>query len=240
MVPELFYDEPVAVVGDIHGCLDALRALLRLLGERPILVVGDVIDRGPDSRGVIELLIDRKARGVRGNHEDWFLRWASGAGLPPIALAPHIGGAATLASYGVTGEAGAMRNQGHRVPEHHLRWLRELPTAAGLSVCEQRYWLIHAGVDPSALDGLPDGASIGDIVPWLVSQDSPSLLWGAVPPEETMPTDRAVIMGHMSVRKAVLREHVIGIDTGAGTHAWGQLSAVLLPERRVVSVPGLG
>lgn len=236
MVPEYTFDEPVAVIGDIHGCADALGTLLRLIGKRPILVIGDVIDRGPDSRGVLDILIEHGARGVRGNHEEWFLRWITCGELPPIVLAPHIGGAATLASYGVVGSIEEMREQRSRIPKHHIAWLESLPLVAGLSVVGESYWLIHTGVDASALEGLPAGARVEDIVPWLAEKNSPSLLWGSVPPSETMPLDRTVIMGHMCAKEPVVLPHVIGIDTGAGTHQWGQLSALLLPEKRVISV----
>lgn len=91
---------PVAVIGDIHGRRDLLDALLARLGDMPIICVGDVCDRGPDTRGVLDRLIERRALGVFGNHDLWLAAWASGEGFDRLALG--IGGAATLASYGVT------------------------------------------------------------------------------------------------------------------------------------------
>ena len=95
--------EPVAVVGDIHGRLDLLDRLLVALGTRRVFVIGDVVDRGPDSRGVIDRLIQRETVGVRGNHEEWLLAWLRGEGLDDWAIRPKMGGLATLRSYGATG-----------------------------------------------------------------------------------------------------------------------------------------
>ena len=90
---------PVAVIGDIHGRADLLERLLRQLGRMPIFVVGDVNDRGPDTCGVIELLLKRGAGGVRGNHEDWLCQFVDGRGFDSMALNPMFGGAATLKSW---------------------------------------------------------------------------------------------------------------------------------------------
>ena len=90
---------PVAVIGDIHGRADLLARLLAQLGEMPVFVVGDVCDRGPDTREVIEQLVARGARGVRGNHEDWLCQFVDGRGFDSVALNAMFGGAATLRSY---------------------------------------------------------------------------------------------------------------------------------------------
>lgn len=71
-----------AVIGDIHGRADLLEQLLAMIPrQRKVLVAGDLCDRGPDTRRVLDLLIARGARGALGNHEEWFLRWARGDGF---------------------------------------------------------------------------------------------------------------------------------------------------------------
>lgn len=116
------FDGPVAVIGDVHGQSELLRALLARLGNMPVIVVGDLCDRGPDTRGVIDQLIVRGAIGVFGNHDLWLAAWAAGEGFDSLALG--IGGATTLASYGVT--VADAPNRGDAVPEAHRRWLLEL------------------------------------------------------------------------------------------------------------------
>ena len=70
-VDEVHVSGPVAVIGDIHGRSDLSARLLVELRDMPVFILGDVGDRGPDTSGVTELLVQREARGVRGNHEDW-------------------------------------------------------------------------------------------------------------------------------------------------------------------------
>ncbi|MBE7438893.1 MAG: serine/threonine protein phosphatase [Spirochaetales bacterium] len=64
-------------IGDVHGCLDELRALLKkcnLSADDRVILTGDLINRGPDSRGVVDLVREKGYECVRGNHEDYFLR----------------------------------------------------------------------------------------------------------------------------------------------------------------------
>jgi len=195
------FDRPVAVIGDIHGRLDLLDQLLRRLPARmPIVVVGDVIDRGPDSRGVIERLLQRGAIGVRGNHEEWFIRWATGQGLDRAALNLKLCGAPTLRSYGVNTLIPAeIETRRDRVPDAHRAWLCGLPVALDLEVRGDRYWVIHAGV-PSTVELA--GLMIHEVVPHLAEQHPASLTWPSNDPEMMLPVDRPVIMGHVGQRRA--------------------------------------
>src|SRR5688572_21555139 len=84
-VKTLRYEQPVAVIGDIHGRADLLARLLEALpADMPILVTGDVGDRGPDTRGVLDLLLARGAEGTRGNHDEWLTTWALGGPFDPF------------------------------------------------------------------------------------------------------------------------------------------------------------
>ena len=230
------FDGPVAVIGDVHGASDLLRRLLaRLPPDMPVISMGDVGDRGPDTRGVVDQLLGRGALGVRGNHEEWVLRWIRGGGFDPFALHPGMGGSATLASYGVTSrEARTITGQWRQVPEAHRDWFLGLPLVLDLTVGDTPYWLLHAGV-PSA-DVLPRGLSPADVVPWLVRHRPETLLWDKSRPQDMLPVDRTVIMGHLRLGEAVDTGSVIAIDTGAGTNRDGRLTAVILPERRFVQV----
>jgi serine/threonine protein phosphatase 1 len=228
-------DGPVAVIGDIHGGDDLLAELLPQLGDLPVLVTGDVCDRGPDTRSVIEMLLARDAGGVRGNHEDWVLAWQDGHGFDSIALHPMFGGAATLASYDVAGrDRREIEEQRWRMPAPHRAWLSDLPLAVDLWVEGEAFWLVHAGVPASWRAPRLDPR---EIVPWMVRHTPHDLTWVHTPPEAVMRTDRTVVMGHYPIDEPVDLGHVIGLDTGAGI--WGprgRLTAVVLPERRFVTV----
>ncbi len=110
-------------IGDIHGCLDALKHLWKVINPQAndhVIFVGDYVDRGPNSKGVIDFLIslqsDYKVSFLSGNHEEKFLL----AKLNNIELEQwleHWGGVETLASYGVDGISD--------IPEAHWEFLRK-------------------------------------------------------------------------------------------------------------------
>jgi serine/threonine protein phosphatase 1 len=134
-------------VGDVHGCLDKLVRLLgrcRLhCGARPmrLVFIGDYIDRGPQSRGVVEVVMEtqKAAAGpvicLRGNHEAMALA-AAAEGGDMEALWLMNGGGATLRSYGIRHAAA--------LPAEHLAWFASLP----LFYDDGRRYFVHAGVDP--------------------------------------------------------------------------------------------
>lgn len=227
----------VAVIGDIHGRLDLLDALLARLGDIPIVSAGDVCDRGDDTRGVIDRLMEREALGVRGNHEEWLIRWASGDGFDDFALSPAMGGSATLASYDVDpmGSIGDIEEQHVRVPLAQRRWLAGLPLALSLRVAGHRYWVVHAGLPPRFR--IPKTLDPQYRVAWLCANHPQMMTWAKMHPEACIRTDGTVIMGHVPLPKPIDADHVIAVDTGAGT--WGPqgaLTAIVLPERVFISV----
>lgn len=129
-------------IGDIHGCAAALRALLdeiRPTAADTIVTIGDHIDRGPDTRGVIDTLLDLRRRcrlvSLLGNHEEMLFSARSSHDMLDRWL--EYGGAATLASYGPGGL--------HAMPPDHVAFLDscrlyyEIPT----------HFFIHANYDPN-------------------------------------------------------------------------------------------
>ncbi|NJN76270.1 MAG: serine/threonine protein phosphatase [Synechococcaceae cyanobacterium RL_1_2] len=125
------------VIGDIHGHFHALRALLNFMEptqDDQIYFLGDLIDRGPHSNKVVELVMEHNYACLRGNHEEMLLDTiASHDWNSEIAQAwLKSGGNQTITSY--RGE----------IPAHHLEWIAQLPHYIDLG----DYWLVHAGVDP--------------------------------------------------------------------------------------------
>lgn len=201
-------------IGDVHGRADLLEDTLawiatdaarRAARRRVIVTVGDYVDRGPDSRGVVERLAAGPPDGfelvcLKGNHEDFltgFLETGSG-----LSLWAMNGGVPTLASYGVAGaddgDAAAVRSALARaVPAHHLAFLDGL----GLMHREGDYCFVHAGVRP----GVP-----------LDAQDPHDLMWirgeFLSSPEDF---GAVVVHGHTITPVPDVQDNRIGIDTGA-------------------------
>jgi serine/threonine protein phosphatase 1 len=144
-------------IGDIHGCHDllirAFDAIEAHAGDRgaDVVCLGDYVDRGPDSRLVVEMLMGGPRRDcdtltcLKGNHEDILLQAHDDAGR--IGWWVGNGGGATLQSYG--GE----------VPENHRQWMRDLPSA--LAVNGRLF--VHAGIMP----GVPIEDQEEDVVLWI-------------------------------------------------------------------------
>ena len=134
-------------IGDVHGCDRKLGRLFKLCVEhsedRPcqFIFLGDYIDRGPDSRAVIEWLMSAQAMipqqllCLRGNHEDLLAKAVRGTEDDEDQWLMN-GGAKTLASYGL----GRSRD----IPEAHRKWMRDLP----LLFRDERRLYVHAGIVP--------------------------------------------------------------------------------------------
>jgi len=223
---------PAAVIGDIHGCAQLLARLLDQFPDREIVSVGDLVDRGPDSRGVLDQLVARGAQGVFGNHDLWFLRWARGEGFDPFALSSAMGGEATLESYGVRGRSPArIEAQADRVPDTHRALLEGFGVVLDLEVAGQPWWVVHAGVPPQLIR---PWMVLEEALPFLAVTDPLPLLWTKTDPADTAVLDRPQIMGHLPLREPQDHAHCVAIDTGAGRG--GGLTALLLPEREFVTV----
>ena len=133
-------------IGDIHGSLRMLRALFgrcrQHAGGRPMtfVLLGDYIDRGPDSSGVVRAVMDLQSElpdrvvALKENHEAMALDVIDGKAPADFWLTQ--GGAETLRSYGV--------NSARELPEDHVRWLRSLR----LNHDDGRRFFVHAGIDP--------------------------------------------------------------------------------------------
>jgi serine/threonine protein phosphatase 1 len=212
----------VYAVGDVHGCLAKLRELHAVIAKdlaaRPIedallIHLGDYVDRGPDSAGVIDLL----ARGpsiagmrvinLMGNHENMML--AALAGHPQDAPLQwrRNGGVASLESWGIPARnnPAAWRSL---IPTRHLAFIGELQ----LSHREGGYLFVHAGVNPKrAL-----GEQIAEDLMWI---REPFLSW-------TGDLGAVVVHGHTPAGEPTIRPNRIGIDTGAVLG--GRLTSVVL------------
>jgi serine/threonine protein phosphatase 1 len=137
-------------VGDIHGRLDLLERAIDTIGRHGhglntrIVFLGDYVDRGPDSRGVLQRLIslqrDLGAICLKGNHEDMMVRAFTSARSDEFALWSACGSKATLKSYGFGEDDDPM----NAVPWDHVRWLARLPS----TTADPSRIYVHAGLAP--------------------------------------------------------------------------------------------
>ncbi len=117
----------LVIVGDVHGCRAELEALLERIAFTPedrLVMVGDLVVRGPDPAGTLDLLLSLGARAVRGNHEDRLLRFRKGSAPANEAQRETIA----------------------RLEARHWDFLASLPL--WLDVPENGVRVVHAGVVP--------------------------------------------------------------------------------------------
>lgn len=217
-------------IGDIHGCADALGDLLgqivddhtsRAPRQSAIVCLGDLIDRGPDSRGVIDMLRRFDVPGlpvhvIAGNHEEMFLRGIKGSPTVLPAWLRH-GGDAFCQSYGL--DPTSIR--GLDVRTMRQRIIRAIPQedVAFLEAAVERvrfgdYLLVHAGINPE-LD--------------LDEQESRDLRWIREPfLESNADFGCVVVHGHTISPEIVERPNRIGLDTGA--YRTGVLTALCIED----------
>ena len=214
-------EEPLAVIGDVHGCDGLLERLLdRIDAEAPdhrIVVVGDMVDRGDDSRGVLRRLIARReATCLMGNHELMLLdfldrpetggRWLRHGGLQTLA---SYGLGAGLSEHSPPGLLARARDAlADRMGTETIDWLRARPGFVQSGTVA----VVHAGADPRKP---------------LSAQSQKTLAWGAPGFGQVARADGLWIAhGHVVVDAPTAEAGRIAVDTGA--YATGRLTVALI------------
>lgn len=190
-------------IGDVHGCAAALESLLTAIAPQSddrIVFLGDIIDRGPDSRGVIDQILNlRKSCSmdlVLGNHEEMMLEVIDRRASPGTWL--RYGGVDTLDSYGFKGDLA-------EIPPAHVELLRQ----AQPYVETARHFFVHANYDPR----LP-----------LEAQPARLLRWTAL--DEHLPgphkSGKIAVVGHTPDPSGEVFKlaHLIGLDTWCYADFW--------------------
>lgn len=215
----------VYAIGDIHGRLDLLDRLLVMIDEddsrrgqadTALIFLGDLVDRGPDSLGVVERLIklreERPVRCLMGNHEEVFLSAVAGD-LRALRFLVRIGGRETLISYGISEDEyrgvdydGLLALLQEKVPPSHVAFLSAFEHMIEIG----DYLFVHAGLRP--------GVAVED-------QKTSDLCW--IREDFLSHRDsfgKMVVHGHSITEDIDERPNRIGIDTGA--FASGHLTAI--------------
>jgi len=207
------------VVGDVHGCRIELEALLdrvQFAGGDRLVFVGDLVARGPDSLGVLDVARRTGAIVVRGNHEQKLLDWRAGRDA------------------WIRGEAAAKPPIGrmHRDLARSLRavdWALLTTSPIFVDLPEHGARVVHAGIIPS----VPLDAQSADTMMRIRTvrdrgrEDRPHVLWGSVyagPPQ--------IVFGHNAAPGLQLHPWATGLDTGCVYG--GRLTAMVLGERQRV------
>jgi serine/threonine protein phosphatase 1 len=194
----------VIAIGDIHGCAAALHAILEAIGPKSediLIPLGDCIDRGPDSRHVIEqlLAVRHKCRllPLIGNHEEMMLNFLDGKPQPDNWL--EVGGAATLKSYG------GAEAKTFSPPDKHIEFIRSWQD----SFETDSHFFVHASYEPESR---------------LSEQHTYTMRWHSLRdwiPEPHI-SGKTAIVGHTSMKDGEILNvgHLICIDTYCCGGGW--------------------
>ncbi|WP_298916386.1 metallophosphoesterase family protein [uncultured Roseobacter sp.] len=211
---------PIYAIGDVHGQLEELHRVLALIEadggtDAQVVFVGDYVDRGPDSRGVVQFLLDARVAGrnwimLKGNHDRYLTRFLDHSIVhDPATRAdlswfnPRLGGDKTMASYGVPAEEETPLGEIHAaaiqaVPQSHRDFLNERP----LMHITDDLVFVHAGIRPKVS---------------LEDQIEDDLIWIRQPfLDYRKPHDRLVVHGHTALDHPVHAGNRVNLDGGAG------------------------
>jgi hypothetical protein len=198
------------VIGDLHGCRDELEDLLALVGfgsNDQLVSVGDLVVRGPNPAGTVDLLMKVSARVVRGNHEDRLLRQRQA----PRGHAPPLGA--------------LQREVVRAFKQHHWDFIASLPLWLDLPAHGLR--VVHAGIDPR----LPIDRQSPRTLMYVRTLDAHgmpterhgSMLWG-----EAYTGPQHLVFGHNARELPQIHPYATGVDTGCVYG--GRLTAMVLRE----------
>jgi serine/threonine protein phosphatase 1 len=228
----------IYAIGDLHGRTDLLQRQLAQIdsdeglypcGRSIIVCLGDYIDRGPDSCGTINALLDlarhRELVCLKGNHETLILRFLDRpASLDDWRL---LGGLETLVSYGLRPSFSRSNGDNERLseqlrdalPQQHLDFLNKLPSSFSCG----DFLFVHAGVRP----GVALGRQVEDDMLWIRDEFL----------QHEAPFEKFVVHGHTPVSAPDIRSNRANIDTGA--FATGRLSCIAIEGRHVLPLRDL-
>jgi len=219
-------EKKYVAIGDIHGCAKTLEALLKHLeiyNDRVFVFVGDYIDRGPDSKSVVDQLIqfseEHQCVMLQGNHEYMMLDALFRNNYAGWEL---NGGQATINSY--------MDKNGEAfIPEEHMEFYQNTK----LFYDTPDYFFVHAGLDPKMT--VADSIADPDQTERFIWERSHLRTLGNK-------WEKTVVFGHTPRSEPIKGPNMIGIDTGcvySKRRGLGNLTAVLLPEMTFIQQESL-
>ena len=230
--------ERVIAIGDLHGHHGPLQRMLQKIDLRSgdfIIFIGDYIDRGPDSKELVQELIELRfahphVAFLRGNHEDMLIgSLGYSAVVSDMSTWLYNGGSQTLHSYGLSRDElnhiVSLWDESERraalrkvFPKEHINFFLDLE----LYVETEHHFFCHAGVDPAV--SIEEG-----------KQSPHNLLWMREHLYADEPCwEKTLVCGHTPLRDIRISEKLICIDTGL--HYYGTLSAIDVKSKEVFQV----
>lgn len=226
------------LIGDVHGCLEELKALLDKLNYSPrdrLIFLGDLVDKGPDPAGTLRFIRSLNVEGVVGNHDEKHVRWRK-----------HEKRRMETGKKNPMSLSARQQEENKAFSEDDLTWIKSLPLFIRMEEAGTRWVFVHGG--------LQSGKCVEDQDPnrvirlrYLNEDDDPVLLdKDGNPPEgsffwtERWKGPESIVYGHVvhSLESPRLDTFpggmCLGIDTGC-CHG-GMLTAFVLPSREIVQV----
>jgi len=212
-------DEKIFAIGDVHGCATELRLLLNklpLTPESTVVFLGDYVDRGPQSKEVIDTVLTLRETcnvvSLKGNHEALFMAFLRDPGSEAAGMFIYNGGSATLHSY-------ATETGDYHIPKEHREFLENLD----LFHETDDYFFVHAGCPRIPVEQFD------------VRKHAHDFLWARGAFLRTnYKWSKLIVHGHTPVKAVDMRPNRINIDTACVFQR--TLTAVELPEKRFYSV----
>ena len=209
--------DKVFVIGDIHGQIGMLTRLMDKIPWRPekdaLIFLGDYVDRGPNSRGVVDYILSltrnySRISCIMGNHEGMLLNYLSGI---KQNLYLSNGGFATLKAYRIEMHPGTALTE-NKIPRDHMVFYRSLKPYIEL----KHHYLVHAGFRP----GVP-----------MADQTETDMMWIREPfISSNFDFGKKIVFGHTPFPEPLVMANKIGLDTGA---AYGRrLCCLELPAEK--------
>ncbi|MDX1957845.1 MAG: metallophosphoesterase [Leptospiraceae bacterium] len=227
------------VIGDVHGCYKTLKALLKQFPNEEVCFVGDLIDKGPNSKSVVELVRDNGFLSVRGNHEEVLRKFINNQ--DNLWLNPNFGGDNTARNYGyyenvkIKSLTAAKTELGTLAD---IQWLTSLPLYLDfpnlVNGSGRRLFVTHSTV--GKVWHYRDKLEQNEIYKHSFNDQA---LWGR--PRQIIEIPKVFnAFGHTPVYSAVLRDHYVNLDSGCfmgkmKTEGYSTLSAILFPEMELVT-----
>jgi serine/threonine protein phosphatase 1 len=206
----------ILVIGDVHGCSRALDGLLAMMNPRPedlLITLGDYVDRGPDSRGVLDRFLHLRATrnliALRGNHEQ--MMGAARAGGLDEEIWLGYGGRETLASYAPAGRVGTLAD----VPPRHWEFMDDFCVDWYET---DRYLFVHGNLDPA----LP-----------LAEQPRETLYYAKFEPAVPHASGKTMICGHTAQKSGVPADRGFAVCIDTWVYGDGWLTGLELPSGQI-------
>jgi hypothetical protein len=206
------------VIGDVHGCIDELDRLLErfaLTRGDEVVLVGDLVNKGPDSVEVVRRCIEIGAKAVLGNHDDLLLRCVAARREDDDDEFPD-----------------GIRKIARKLADDELAWMEDLPLLRALPAHD--VLVTHAGLRPGLRPERQDRSHLLTMRSIRADGSASKRIDEGVPWASLWTGPEHVLFGHDAVRGLQEWPYATGLDTGCVYG--GRLTAVELPGRRLVSV----